>query len=31
MDYYYFTLSSYNRISLKAEKSEMDMPAREDY
>ena len=31
IDYYYFTPSSYNRLSLKAEKSEMDMPAKEDY
>lgn len=28
--YYYFNLSGYNMRALKAEKSEMDMPARED-
>lgn len=31
IDYYYFTLSIYSRLSLKAEKSEMYMPAKEDY
>lgn len=29
--YYYFNLSGYNMTSLKAEGSEMDTPAREDY
>lgn len=29
--YYYFILSGCNMTSLKAERSEMDTPAREDY
>ena len=31
IDYYYFTFSIYSRLSLKVEKSEMYMPAKEDY